>query len=149
TSIPQNEIPAFLELALMMQKDHVTSVQINNDVTPTYSPDFDVLHEWILVEVRGASDREKQPEPSNDGSESQDSSADTSTETSDDEPADTSDEASGYQNEGEEHASASEKPGEPNAEGKCYRKGYEPGDDFPGYPGPDGGTGEQGTGEQE
>src|SRR5699024_3173263 len=51
------------------------------------------------------------------------------------------------QTEDEEDASASEKPGEPNAEGKCYPKGYEPGDDFPGYPGPDGGTGEQGTGE--
>lgn len=149
TSIPQNEIPAFIELALMMQKGDVTSVQINNDVTPTYSPDFDVLHEWILGEVRGASDGEETPKPTNDGSESQDSSADTSTETSDDEPADTSDEAAEDQTEDEEDASASEKPGEPNAEGKCYPKGYEPGDDFPGYPGPDGGTGEQGTGEQE
>ncbi|MGO2038186.1 MAG: LCP family protein, partial [Brevibacterium sp.] len=149
TSIPQNEIPAFIELALMMQKGDVTSVQINNDVTPTYSPDFDVLHEWILGEVRGASDGEETPKPTNDGSESQDSSADTSTETSDDEPADSSDEAAEDQTEDEEDASASEKPGEPNAEGKCYPKGYEPGDDFPGYPGPDGGTGEQGTGEQE
>jgi LCP family protein required for cell wall assembly len=76
TSIPQNEIPAFIELALMMQKGDVTSVQINNDVTPTYNPDFDVLHKWILGEVKGASDGEETPKPTNDGSKSQDSGED-------------------------------------------------------------------------
>src|SRR5699024_3425785 len=64
------------------------------------------------------------------------------------ESADSADEATDDQADAEEGASDSAKPAEPNAEGKCYPKGYEPGDDFPGYPGPNGGTGEQGTGEQ-
>ncbi|AZU01868.1 LCP family protein [Brevibacterium linens] len=149
TSIPQNEIPAFIELALMMQKGDVTSVQINNDVTPTYNPDFDVLHKWILGEVKGASDGEETPQPTNDGSTSQESgdSADStengSEDTATEEPADSAD---GSTDEAGAEADATETttPGEPNAEGKCYPKGYEPGDDFPGYPGPNGGTGEQG-----
>ncbi|WP_432789869.1 LCP family protein [Brevibacterium sp. K11IcPPYGO002] len=149
TSIPQNEIPAFIELALMMQKGDVTSVQINNDVTPTYNPDFDVLHKWILGEVKGASDGEETPKPTNDGSTSQESedSADSaeggSEDTATEEPADSAD---GSTDEAGAEADATETttPGEPNAEGKCYPKGYKPGDDFPGYPGPNGGTGEQG-----
>ncbi|SMX79861.1 LCP family protein [Brevibacterium linens] len=149
TSIPQNEIPAFIELALMMQKGDVTTVQINNDVTPTYNPDFDVLHKWILGEVKGASDGEETPQPTNDGSTSQESgdSADStengSEDTATEEPADSAD---GSTDEAGAEADATETttPGEPNAEGKCYPKGYEPGDDFPGYPGPNGGTGEQG-----
>ncbi|TGD27475.1 LytR family transcriptional regulator [Brevibacterium sp. S22] len=157
TSIPQNEIPAFIELALMMQKGDVTTVQINNDVTPTYDPDYDVLHDWILDEVKGASDGEETPKPTNDGSESQetedgaesteDSAAEDSA-TDADEPADSADgstdeadaEADGAEADGAEAAT----PGEPNAEGKCYPKGFKPGDDFPGYPGPGGETGEQG-----
>ncbi|UVI35649.1 LCP family protein [Brevibacterium spongiae] len=154
TSIPQNEIPAFIELALMMQKGDVTSVQINNDVTPTYDPDFDVLHKWILGEVKGASDGEETPKPTNDGSESQDSGS--GSESGDEsaaanEPADSADsgeqstdEAGSAEGGSEEGAEATATPGEPNAEGKCYPKGFKPGDDFPGYPGPDAGTDEQG-----
>ncbi len=143
TSIPQNEIPAFIELALMMQKGDVTSVQINNDVTPTYDPDFDVLHKWILGEVKGASNGEETPKPTNDGSQSQDSETDEeSSDTASEEPTESADESTGDQT--EEGASPSQTPGEPNAEGKCYPKGFEPGDEFPGYPGPNGGTGEQG-----
>ncbi|MBR7504132.1 hypothetical protein KCW65_29035, partial [Mycobacterium tuberculosis] len=66
TSIPQNEIPAFIELAVAMQKGDVTTVQINNDVTPTYNPDFDVLHKWIQGEIKGASDGAESPRPTND-----------------------------------------------------------------------------------
>lgn len=157
TSIPQNEIPAFIELALMMQKGDVTSVQINNDVTPTYNPDYDVLHKWILGEVKGASDGEETPKPTNDGSKSQDSGEDEDSSTGTDETTDTGDSAeaadsseSGESGDSaedagtEEDATDSSTPGEPNAEGKCYPKGYKPGDDFPGYPGNTGGTGEQG-----
>ncbi|WP_248283892.1 LCP family protein [Brevibacterium sediminis] len=149
TSIPQNEIPAFIELAMMMQKGDVTTVQINNDVTPTYDPDYDVLHKWILGEVKGASDGEETPKPTNDGSKSQESedstgsTEDSTEDTATDEPADSAD---GSTDEAGAEADATETatPGEPNAEGKCYPKGFKPGDDFPGYPGPNGGTGEQG-----
>ncbi|SDS07910.1 cell envelope-related function transcriptional attenuator common domain-containing protein [Brevibacterium siliguriense] len=145
TSIPQNEIPAFIELAMMMQKGDVTTVQINNDVTPTYDPDYDVLHKWILGEVKGASDGEETPKPTNDGSKSQESedSTDSTKGTATDEPTDSAD---GSTDEAGAEADATETatPGEPNAEGKCYPKGFKPGDDFPGYPGPNGGTGEQG-----
>ncbi|WP_166821639.1 LCP family protein [Brevibacterium limosum] len=150
TSIPQNEIPAFIELAMMMQKGDVTTVQINNDVTPTYDPDYDVLHDWILGEVKGASDGEETPKPTNDGSKSQESedSADSAEgsaaeDTATDEPADSAD-ASTDEAGAEADATEAATPGEPNAEGKCYPKGFKPGDDFPGYPGPNGGTGEQG-----
>jgi LCP family protein required for cell wall assembly len=136
TSIPQNQIPAFIELALMMQKGDVTSVQINNDVTPTFNPDYDVLHKWILGEVKGASDGEETPKPTNDGSKGSDKDSSTASDepSASDEPTDTADKG----------ATATTKPGEPDAEGKCYPKGYKPGDDFPGYPGPNGGTSEQG-----
>src|SRR5699024_12789640 len=109
-----------------------TTAPSNDAVPPTCSPNCDVRHEWTLGGVKGASDGEETPKPTTDGSESQDSSADTATETSDDEPAVSSDEAAEDQTEDEEDASASETPGEPNAEGKCYPKGYEAGDDFPG-----------------
>lgn len=149
TSIPQNEIPAFIELAMDMQKGDVTTVQINNDVTPTYNPDFDVLHKWILGEVKGASNGEETPKPTNDASEDKkdsatdsgkDSGTDSSEKTESGDQA-SGDEASGDQGSGAEEG-ASDVPGEPNAEGKCYPKDYKPGDDFPGYPGP--GGGEQG-----
>ena len=145
TSIPQNEIPAFIELALMMQKGDVTTVQINNDVTPTYDPDYDVLHDWILDEVKGASDGEETPRPTNDGSKSQEPE-DSADSTEDSTTEDTADSADGSTDESGAEADATEAatPGEPNAEGKCYPKGFKPGDDFPGYPGPNGGTGEQG-----
>lgn len=136
TSIPQNEVPAFIELAISMQKGDVTTVQINNDVTPTYDPDFDVLHKWILGEVKGASKGEETPKPTNNpGTEEK-------TDAASEEP---SDEASAKdQPAGEEGGEPTEttKPGEPNAEGKCYPKGFKPGDDFPGYPGP--GAGDEG-----
>ncbi|WP_166974200.1 LCP family glycopolymer transferase [Brevibacterium atlanticum] len=160
TSIPQNEIPAFIELALMMQKGDVTSVQINNDVTPTYDPDFDVLHKWILGEVKGASNGdESTAQPTNDGSKSQDSGEDEDSSSGTDETTEAADSAdsadsseSGDESGTEEGATESSTPGEPNAEGKCYPKGYKPGDDFPGYPGNTGGTagteGTDGTGEQ-
>ena len=134
TSIPQNEVPAFIELAVKMQKGDVTTVQINNEVTPTYNPDFDVLHKWILDEVKGASKGEETPKPTNDaGKDKKDSAKD--------EP---SDEAAGEQpaDEGAGDDSETTKPGEPNAEGKCYPKGFKPGDSFPGYPGP--GAGDEG-----
>jgi LCP family protein required for cell wall assembly len=144
TSIPQNEIPAFIELALMMQKGDVTSVQINNDVTPTYNPDYTTLHKWILGEVKGASDGEETPKPTNDGSQGsdKDSSTDSDESTASDEPTDGAED--GATDGTEAGATATATPGEPDAEGKCYPKGYKPGDDFPGYPGNTGGTGEQG-----
>ncbi|SMX98044.1 transcriptional attenuator, LytR family [Brevibacterium sp. 239c] len=136
TSIPQNEVPAFIELAISMQKGDVTTVQINNDVTPTYNPDFDVLHKWILGEVKGASKGEESVKPTN--KPAPDEKKDTAAE----EP---SDEASSEDQPAEENGgepTETTKPGEPNAEGKCYPKGFKPGDDFPGYPGP--GAGDEG-----
>ncbi|MGO2861123.1 MAG: LCP family glycopolymer transferase [Brevibacterium sp.] len=136
TSIPQNEIPAFIELAVAMQKGDVTTVQINNDVTPTYNPDFDVLHKWILGEVKGASNGEETPQPTNDGSDSSDQKESSEDEASDEETTDTA--AGDTGDEGADTAE-SEVPGEPNAEGKCYPQGFKPGDSFPGYPGPNAG----------
>lgn len=136
TSIPQNEVPAFIELAIAMQKGDVTTVQINNDVTPTYNPDFDVLHKWILGEVKGASKGEETPKPTN--KPDTDEKKDTASETP-------SDEASSKDQPAEDKGgepTETTKPGEPNAEGKCYPKGFKPGDDFPGYPGP--GAGDEG-----
>ena len=138
TSIPQNEVPAFIELAVKMQKGDVTTVQINNEVTPTFNPDFDVLHKWILDEVKGASTGEKTPKPTTDGGKDKKDSAE-------DEPTDeAAGEAAGEQPADEAAGDDSEtpKPGEPNAEGKCYPKGFKPGDSFPGYPGP--GAGDEG-----
>lgn len=141
TSIPQNEIPAFIELAVAMQKGDVTTVQINNDVTPTYNPDFDVLHKWILGEVKGASNGAETPQPTNDGSDSSDkkeSAEDEATEVeTTDSGEDTAEEGAGTADAAD---SESEVPGEPNAEGKCYPQGFKPGDSFPGYPGPDAGA---------
>ena len=139
TSIPQNEVPAFIELALAMQKGDVTTVQINNDVTPTYNPDFDVLHKWILGEVKGASNGQETAQPTNDAGKDQkkdDSKKDDKT----DKGSTSSDGASADGASGE--ATETTKPGEPDAQGKCYPKGFKPGDDFPGYPGP--GAGDQG-----
>ncbi|WP_350269724.1 LCP family protein [Brevibacterium sp. CBA3109] len=129
TSIPQNEVPAFIELAIAMQKGDVTTVQINNDVTPTYNPDFDLLHKWILGEVKGASKGEETPKPTNTaGTDKKDESAK-------DQPQDeASTEAPA--GEGSQDGAEETQPGEPNAQGKCYPKGFKPGDDFPGYPGP-------------
>ena len=141
TSIPQNEVPAFIELAISMQKGDVTTVQINNDVTPTYDPDFDVLHKWILGEVKGASKGEETPKPTNTAApeEKKDTAEEEPTEGAPDEEA-ASEEAPAGEEGGE--PTETTKPGEPNAEGKCYPKGFKPGDDFPGYPGP--GAGDEG-----
>ncbi|WP_009882563.1 LCP family protein [Brevibacterium aurantiacum] len=141
TSIPQNEVPAFIELAVAMQKGDVTTVQINNDVTPTYDPDFDVLHKWILGEVKGASDGEETAKPTN--KPTTDEEKDTAEEAPSEESP--SEEASAEDQPAEEEGgepTETTKPGEPNAEGKCYPKGFKPGDDFPGYPGP--GAGDEG-----
>lgn len=136
TSIPQNEVPAFIELAVSMQKGDVTTVQINNDVTPTYNPDFDVLHKWILGEVKGASKGEETPQPTNTAG------SDEKKDTAEEEPTEevSAEEAPAGEEGGE--PTETTKPGEPNAEGKCYPKGFKPGDDFPGYPGP--GAGDEG-----
>ncbi|MFT9771495.1 LCP family protein, partial [Brevibacterium casei] len=148
TSIPQNEIPAFIELAVAMQKGDVTTVQINNDVTPTYNPDFDVLHKWIQGEIKGASDGAESPRPTNDPSKT-DGAADSgdSSESSEDQGQQdhSQDVETGTDAPSGDGAGASTDdsgvPGEPNAEGKCYPKDYQPGDPWPGYPGP--GAGDQ------
>ncbi|MDN5909612.1 MAG: transcriptional regulator, partial [Brevibacterium sp.] len=137
TSIPQNEVPAFIELALAMQKGEVTTVQINNDVTPTYDPDYDKLHEWILGEVKGASNGEETPKPTNDAGADQAEDSASAEEEPTDESSSEQPAVDGSKDGGEES-----KPGEPNAQGKCYPKGFKPGDEVPGYPGP--GAGDEG-----
>lgn len=146
TSIPQNEIPAFIELAIAMQKGDVTTVQINNDVTPTYNPDFDVLHKWIQGEIKGASDGAETPGPTNKPNESSDSSTTDSSDSSEDsgQRDDSQDAETGADAASGDSADSGESttPGQPNAEGKCYPQDYKPGDPWPGYPGP--GAGDQG-----
>lgn len=146
TSIPQNEIPAFIELAIAMQKGDVTTVQINNDVTPTYNPDFDVLHKWIQGEIKGASDGAETPGPTNKPNESTDSSTTDSSDSSEDagQRDDSQDTETGTDAPAGDSADSGEStpPGQPNAEGKCYPQDYKPGDPWPGYPGP--GAGDQG-----
>lgn len=148
TSIPQNEIPAFIELAVAMQKGDVTTVQINNDVTPTYNPDFDVLHQWIQGEIKGASDGAESPRPTNDPSKTDGATeSGDSAESTEDQPQrdDSQDVETGADAPSGDDSGASSDdsgvPGEPNAEGKCYPQDYQPGDPWPGYPGP--GAGDQ------
>ncbi|WP_344251595.1 MULTISPECIES: LCP family glycopolymer transferase [Brevibacterium] len=143
TSIPQNEIPAFIELAVAMQKGDVTTVQINNDVTPTYDPDFDVLHQWIQGEIQGASDGAETPQPTNDPS--QNNGSDAGEDTTDSGTTDDSqDTETGTEAPAGDDATAEPTPetvpGEPNAAGMCYPQDYQPGDPWPGYPGPGAGT---------
>lgn len=150
TSVPQNEIPAFIELAMAMQKGDVTSVQINNSVTPTYNPDFDKLHEWIQSEVDGASKGSNEPadktgQPTDSPTESGTQSGETTEdETSNTASSETEAPADGAESNGEQGADGSDSkaPGEANAEGKCYPQGFKPGDSVAGYPGP--GAGDEG-----
>ncbi|WP_309132683.1 LCP family protein [Brevibacterium sp.] len=151
TSIPQNEIPAFIELALKMKKGSVTSVQINNNVTPTFNPDFDVLHKWIDEQVSDSSDgAEPTAKPSAQTEEKSPTDGETKApvegETTDNQATEESpaDAPAGAQTAGgeQEDESTAKNPGQANAEGKCLPDGYKPGDPFPGYPGP--GTGDEG-----
>ncbi|RBP62496.1 LytR family transcriptional attenuator [Brevibacterium sanguinis] len=154
TSIPQNEIPAFIELAVALQKGEVTSVQINNNVTPTYNPDFDELHSWIQDQLKDAADGTETTAPSPGVSdnapaegateapattEEQTAEESATEEQAAEAPADSQTAAPGGENEDE---STAKNPGQANAEGKCLPDGYEPGDPFPGYPGP--GSGDEG-----
>lgn len=111
TDIPQSEVSAFVELAAAMQGGEIKSAQINNDVTSTSSPDYEVIHEWVEEQINPAapSQAEEQKSPETEAPEETE------------EPEPTEEPKSGIEDD----------------EGKCYPKGYEPGSGWPGYPGPE------------
>ncbi|GAA4386556.1 LCP family protein [Brevibacterium pityocampae] len=124
TSIPQEQVNAFIELAVAMQQSEIKSAQINNDVVNTTQPDFDTLHQWVQDQV----DPQEPSQAEEDAAEP----APEETETPEETPEPTEEPP----------------PGVEDSAGKCFPKGYEPGDPWPGYPrNPDAPAGtEQGTG---
>lgn len=125
TDINKTELGGFVELAWEMKNTKIKSAQINNEVTPTYRPDFDVLQKWV-------DDQLNPQEPSQ--AEKQNAPKPAPTDQPSDEP--TTDAPS----------QGAPAPGVENTDGKCYPTGYTPGDPWPGYPGPDGGQGVGGNG---
>lgn len=113
TDVNQKELGGFVELAWEMKNTKIKSAQINNEVTPTYRPDYDKLHQWVKdqidpqkpsqkEETKGGGDKEEEPQPTEEPTEETGAPA----------------------------------PGIEDNEGKCYPSGYNPGDPWPGYPGP-------------
>lgn len=167
TSIPQNELSAFVELAAKMQTGEMEAPQINNDVTPTYAPDYDELHEWVRQQIDGAgaegsdgAGADGTGEGATGGSDDEANAGGTVTGTSATAAAATSSELAtldlfatslmtagtsgdlegGAADGAGEDASATDgaaAEGGMTADGKCYPKGYVPGSGWPGYPGPD------------
>lgn len=113
TDVNQKELGGFVELAWEMKNTKIKSAQINNEVTPTYRPDYDKLHKWVKDQIdpqkpsqkentKGGDKKEEEPEPTEEPTEETGAPA----------------------------------PGIEDDEGKCYPSGYNPGDPWPGYPGP-------------
>lgn len=111
TDIPQSEVSAFVELAAAMQRGEIKSAQINNDVTSTSTPDYEVLHEWVEEQINPAEPSQAE-EQGSDVTEAPE-------ETEEPEPTE------------------EPKPGIEDDAGKCYPEGYEPGSGWPGWPGPE------------
>lgn len=110
TDIPQRELNAFVELAALMKGTEVKSAQINNDVTRTFNPDYDVLRSWVEEQINPRTESQQEEAA---GSEAQ-------------KPEQSKPKKKG-----------APAPGVEDTEGKCYPKNYVPGSGWPGYPGPE------------
>ncbi len=110
TDINQKELGGFVELAWEMKNTKIKSAQINNEVTPTYQPDYDKLHKWVKDQIDPQ--KPSQKEASKDKGKG-----------NEEEPQPTEE-------------TGAPAPGIEDNEGKCYPSGYNPGDPWPGYPGP-------------
>ncbi|SMY10714.1 LCP family protein [Brevibacterium jeotgali] len=117
TDIPQSEVSAFVELAAAIQSGVIKSAQINNDVTSTYSPDYEVLHEWVDEQITAAAPSQAEEQQAPETEETEESEATEETE--------------------ESEPTEAPMPGVENDAGKCYPEGYEPGSGWPGWPGPE------------
>ena len=139
TNIPQSRVPAFIELALMMQEASVNSAQINNDVVNTVNPDYSVLHNWVDEIIAKTSKPSPSPEASataKDTAPQEDEAKDTTSNTTDSPQQDSEAHQPAEQSAGQS-GSAKSGEGVETADGKCYPAWYTPGDPWPGYPGND------------
>lgn len=128
TDIPQNEVSAFVELAVEMQRQPVKSAQITNDVVQTANPDYDELRTWAKEQVDPQKDSQAEKAGGADKVPAGESAAPT-----EDEPAlsEATEDSAGA-------STAKPKETEPpsgveNADGKCFPKGYNPDAPIPGY----------------
>ncbi|MCI2266110.1 LCP family protein [Sediminivirga luteola] len=102
TDIPQNEVGAFVELALRMQSGEIKSAQINNDVIATGNPDWDELHAWVQEQL--------DPQEPSQAEEATGEEATEPAPEETEEPAETEPPAPGIETE----------------EGMCFPQGYDP-----------------------
>lgn len=120
TSIPQQEVNAFIELAVAMQQSEIKSAQINNDVVNTVQPDYAALHAWVQEQI--------------DPQEPSQAEADaTGEETAAEEPSEPAAEPTPEEPTAE--ATENPAPGVEDSAGQCFPDWYTPGDPWPGYPG--------------
>lgn len=125
TDINQSELGAFVELAGEMKNTKIKSAQINNQVTDTTQPDYDVLHAWVKKQIDP--DAPSQREQVIASAQASDPSTPQPTQAADEDqgaPASATPDDRAPQN------------GVENSQGKCYPINYTPGDPWPGYPGP-------------
>lgn len=107
TDIPQNEVGAFVELALRMQSGEIKSAQINNDVIATGNPDWDELHAWVQEQL-DPQEPSQAEEATGEEATGEETTEPTPEET--EEPAETEPPAPGIETE----------------EGMCFPQGYDP-----------------------
>ncbi|WGW11193.1 LCP family protein [Saxibacter everestensis] len=128
TDIPQQDLQAFVGLALKAQDAGVVSAQINNDVTSTVNPDYDELHKWVKKKL---GEEPKKPKSSEESAGSGKESGNDSDKEPNDEASGESDQPASEETEqakkGEsEPTESAPEPGEETADGKCYPRGYNP-----------------------
>ena len=125
TDIPLSDLSAFADLAMVMRDTEVKSAQITNDVVNTLHPDYDDLRAWVKKNT--TSDDGKKKSGKADKSAKSSNSADS---------ADSTPEDSASPSEEPQQETETTEPGigMETADGKCYPRGYKPGDPWPGYP---------------
>lgn len=125
TDIPLSDLSAFADLAMVMRGTEVKSAQITNDVVNTLHPDYDELRAWVKKNT--TSDDGKKKSGKADKSAKSSNSADS---------ADSTPEDSASPSEEPQQETETTEPGigMETADGKCYPRGYKPGDPWPGYP---------------
>lgn len=116
TDIPLSDLSAFTDLAMVMSQHEVKSAQITNDVTSTLSPDYDELQKWVQDQInpKKPSQKVEKNKGDEDAADAPDAETPKPTPTAED----------------------TTPPGEgiETSDGKCYPRGYTPGDPWPGYP---------------
>lgn len=125
TDIPLSDLNAFADLAMVMRGTEVKSAQITNDVVNTLHPDYDDLRKWV-----------KKNTTSDDGKKKADKSAKSSDNSNSADNSDSTPAASASPSEEPQQETETTEPGigMETDDGKCYPRGYKPGDPWPGYP---------------